>query len=212
MQPYFQQRSVTIYHGDSRELDLPSVDLVVADPPYGLGKSWKRAWHGGNGTTRLWGTTPDWDHTIIAPEELLAILKKGKAAVVWGGNYYPLPPSRSWFVWDKLQKSRGADGELAWSNLDIAPKIFRMSRIDAYHNKTRFKKEHGAEKPVQLYSFIYEHAKPKSVLDPFMGSGNSIVAAEEAGINAVGVDIEEKWCECAAKRVLSCDLMNDPMF
>ncbi len=200
--PYYQQGDIAIYHSRIEEMpQMQMADLAFMDPPYGLGKSWKRGFHGSNGTTRLWGATPTWDHAPLGREVIEGCLSRARGSIIWGGNFYPLPPSRCWFVWDKLQSDRGADCELAWTNLDLAPKVFRMSRIDAYYNKARFKKEHGAEKPVQLAAFCIAKTKATSLLDPFCGSGNSLVAAMEAGIPAIGIDSDEAWCECAAKRI-----------
>lgn len=189
MELVYQDTLTELWCGDCRDYvkDGKHFDLLLTDPPYGLNKSWKRKWHGSNGTSRLWGRTPEWDQQTIEQQLLATCITACESAVVWGGNFYDLPPSRCWLVWDKLQSNRGADCELAWSNLDKAPKCFRMSRIDAYVNKAQFKKVHPAEKPVQLSAWVLDIAKPESMLDPFCGTGNSLVAARMAGLKSVTV-------------------------
>lgn len=152
--------------------------------------------------TKLWGATPKWDQLPISAELLGAVKNAGVKKIIWGGNFYELPPSRCWFVWDKLQSNRGADFEMAWTNLDLAPKCFRMSRIDAYHNKAMFKKKHGAEKPVQLFQFCLQYVPNcESVIDCFCGTGNSLVACRLAGIPAVGIDLSPVYCAEAIRRI-----------
>jgi len=208
MQPFWQDSLTTIYLGKSEDI-LPHLscteeDFILTDPPYGLNKAWKRKWHGNNGETRLWGEIPDWDK-IPMSNDMLALLQSIKCRmVIWGGNFYPLPPSRCWFVWDKLQSNRGADCELAWTNLDLPTKVFRMSRIDAYFNKAVFKKVHGAEKPVQLGEWCLNFNLPiRRTIDPFMGTGNFLVAARRLKIPSIGIDISETYCEEAKRRCLS---------
>lgn len=205
MNPLYEDEFTTIYCGRTEDLlpQLEQVDLVLTDPPYGLGKAWKRKYHGSGGKTRLWGEVPEWDKNPIDSNVVLDVVKKGKNAVIWGGNFYPLPPSRCWLVWDKMQSNYGADCELAWSNLDMAPKVFRMSRIAAYSvkHKAVFYKKHGAEKPVQLSEWVLSLTTPTSMLDCFMGTGNSLVAARARGIPSVGIDISEEYCKEAIKRI-----------
>lgn len=178
MQSYYSSNGVTIYNCDIAEvlMEFSQFDLLLTDPPYGLDQSWLRKWHGSNGVTKLWGVTPEWDKLPVEIGVMQDLVGKAKNAIVWGGNFYPFPPSRCWFIWDKLQTDYGSDCEMAWTNLDLAPKVFRVSRIDAYRNKAKFKKVHPNEKPVQLSSWALKYTKPKTMLDGFMGTGNSLVA------------------------------------
>lgn len=125
--PYHSGDGFAIYHGKAEEI-IPSLDrefgLVYLDPPYGLEKAWKRRWHGNNGNTRLWGEIPLWDGEIIPMETLGLCISKGNGAIVWGGNYYALPPSRCWFVWDKLQSDRGGGLRVGVDKLGPATKGF----------------------------------------------------------------------------------------
>jgi site-specific DNA-methyltransferase (adenine-specific) len=205
---YFKMPGVKIYNCPIEEIvdQLPKTDLILADPPYGIGDSWKQKWNDKNsrGNSRLWGEVPKWDETTIDLDLLLKIISLGDKAIVWGGNFYDLPKAPCWFIWDKLQKFAGSDFEMAWTNLRMPPRAFRMSRIDAYKNFRHFKKQHGAEKPVQLYEFCIKKAKAESIIDPFMGTGNSLVAAKRQRIPAIGVDINPEYCKEAKRRLLKC--------
>jgi site-specific DNA-methyltransferase (adenine-specific) len=203
MTPYYSEGGITIYHGDCREI-LPTLhpaDLVLADPPYGLGRRWSRTSHGSNGRSRLWtGDTPEWD--LCAEQWMFDVGAHGADSVIWGANNFTTPPTASWLVWDKAQKTTRAECEIAWSTLRSGNKTFRMTRIDAYFNKAWWPKEHPCEKPVQLYQWcIGLFSGAASVVDPFMGSGTSLAAAKSLGVGAIGIEIEERYCEIAAKRL-----------
>lgn len=195
LNPYYDHAGITIYHGDCRELlpELPKVDLVLTDPPYGLGE---RLHNGGT-----WSTDPKydamliWDRTI-PPSDLLAVIGN-IPAIVWGGHYYPMPPARCWFVWRKLNSvPTMADCELAWTNFN------RPSRVFEYRIHPDGINQHPTQKPVALMKWcIRQAARAETILDPFMGSGTTLVAAKQLGRRAIGIEIEEKYCEIAVKRL-----------
>ena len=194
--PYYDRDGITIYHGDCREIlpELPKVDLVLTDPPYGIANIWK------GGT---WGTAPKhrstakWDSNTVDIETITAIVACGAVAIIWGGNYYPLPVSRCWLSWEKTDRMATlADFELAWTNLDRPSKSWRSHRHYDRH-------DHPTQKPAALMKWCIERARQDggSVFDPFMGSGTTLLAARDMGRNAIGIEIEEKYCELAAKRL-----------
>ena len=127
MKPYYQDNFVTVYHGDMREV-LPTLgrfDLLLTDPPYGLGIAKKGA-VGSNTTTkakhgfREYGNQ-GWDITPPNDEEVLSLVASAKAAIVWGGNYFQFPATACWLIWDKCQRDFSfADAEMAWTNLNRA--------------------------------------------------------------------------------------------
>lgn len=202
--PYYEDGSVTIYHGDCREIlpTLPRVDLMLTDPPYGIGDRWaKSAMVGKNGSSRLWGKGETWDATTVDAELMQTVIEHGQQAIVWGGNYYAMPPARCWFVWDKMQTSMGADAELAWTNLDAPVRAYRLSRVEAFATYAESVKEHPTEKPLKLIRWCIATAKCEGlILDPFMGSGTTLRAAKDLSRKAIGIEIEERYCEIAAKR------------
>ena len=206
MTPYFQDDAVTIYHGDCREIvpTLGRFDLLLTDPPYGLGDRWNGGnFMGKNGHGRLWGEkTPEWDRLPVADDLLQLCIASAPLAIVWGGNYFRVEPSRCWLTWDKMQTFHGADCELAWTNLPLPVRTFRMSRIDAHQNKADQPKQHPCEKPLSLMIWCIGLAGDvQTILDPFAGSGTTGRAAKDLGRKAVLIEREERYCEIAARRM-----------
>jgi len=119
-------------------------------------------------------------------------------AIVWGGNYYDLPPSRCWLAWVKSSSMPTlADFELAWTNFDQPAKLLREDR------NADGKRWHPTQKPELVMRWALSQA-PRQVhvvLDPFMGSGTILVASKRMGRQAIGIDVSEKYCEIAAKRL-----------
>ena len=193
MTPYYQDNAVTIYHGDCREIlpQLEPVDLVLTDPPYGIGRIMKGGKGQGHWTLLAYGN--EWDKE--APD-LQFMMDSAVSLVIWGGNYFPLPPSRCWFVWDK-QNAVPTMGqcELAWTNADRP-----IQRFSWPVGGVNF--GHPTEKPLELISWSIEQSRTRgTILDPFMGSGTTLRAAKDLGRKAIGIEIEEKYCEIAAKRM-----------
>lgn len=212
MKPYYEEDGITIYHGDCREI-LPtfpdkSFDLVLTDPPYGIGEKWTRGeMIGRNGSSRLWGKGEKWDDAPPDAGTLTLILSFAPLACVWGGNYFGLPASRQWLVWDKIQKFSGSDAELAWTNFGGTVRVYRMSRVEAYGANAESVKQHPTEKPIGLFRWCLGFTPDaRSILDPFMGSGTTLVAAKQLGRKAIGIEIEEKYCEIAVKRLAQMEL------
>ncbi len=184
------------------DVPMPEAAAAITDPPYEIGKAWKRGFHGTNGKSPLWGEDQKWDKLHPLTCELP---KQYDVCVIWGGNFYPLPPSRCWFVWDKLQSNRGADCELAWVQADLAPKVFRMSRIDAYVNKANgLKKTHPAQKPLPLMEWCIDNLNlplGSTIFDPFMGSGTTGVAAINKGMRFIGIERDPQHFQTAVERI-----------
>jgi DNA modification methylase len=191
MKPYFEFGGISIYHGDSREI-LPKLgrfDLLLTDPPYGIGIA--------SNPIRQAHEKKDWDDAVVEPTLLESCIGKAKEAIVWGGNYFALPAHQRFLAWDKRQPEDFSTSmiEIAWTNLDGPAKMFRYS-------VTSYMKEHPTEKPLPLMKWCLSFApNAKSVIDPFMGSGTTLRAAKDAGLTAVGIEREEKYCEIAAKRM-----------
>lgn len=200
MTPYYQDDFVTLYHGEASQVlsGLERHDLLLTDPPYGiLGKNIR--FIGGNG--RDYGETT-WD-AQRAPQWLIDwAISLCTSAIIFGGNYYPLPPSTCWLVWDKENGvTKFADCELAWTNLKCAVRLLRhrWNGWGRKHNEPRF---HITQKPVDLMSWAIGVAGDvKSVLDPFAGSGTTLVAAKMRNLKATGIERDERNCEVAAERL-----------
>jgi len=208
MKPYFERDGITLYHADCRAL-LPTMtaDLICTDPPYGIGVAGKR-FGGGKSSkrvTRDYGIY-DWDDKPPSPWIFDLMREISRWQIIFGGNYFPLPPSRCWLVWDKdNSKTDYADCELAWTNLDKAVRKLKW-RWNGYLQEDMKNKEqrvHRAQKPLPLMRWCIEQAPSdcQTILDPFAGSGTTLLAARELGRTAIGIEREEAFCEMAAKRL-----------
>jgi DNA modification methylase len=196
MTPYYQDDAVTIYHGDCREW-MPEVDVIVTDPPYGVSWDGDSRSRGGNLFAPIVGDDEPFD-----PAHLLAL---SLPTVLFGGNYYAsrLPESPSWIVWDKRRpgvSNSQADVEMAWTNLGGPARIVRLPWMGADRATERGEHYHPTQKPVAVMRQIIAWTPEGTVLDPYMGSGSTLVAAKESGRRAIGVEIEERYCEIAATR------------
>ena len=197
-QPYYEDDSVTIYHGDCREVLPVGGDLVLSDPPYGMDVD--------TGKLQRIGK-PDylWHSVEHAGDNWLPIvLGLGLPTVLFGANAYAsrLPDHPGWIVWDKQADgfAQGSPAELAWSNFLTNLRMFRLN----YRGFTTRSdpKWHPMQKPVRLMVWVLSLPETPSgvVLDPFMGSGTTLVAAKNLGRKAIGIEIEERYCEIAAQR------------
>ena len=187
--------NATLYLGDCMDVlpTLGKVDAVITDPPYGLGKRMQ------GGT---WGAKDhnsgflQWD--LEAKQEWIdSILSLGVDSIIWGGNYFSVPATRCWLVWNKVNAvPTMADIEMAWTNIDKPAKRFD-------HPVGRVEFGHPTQKPLPLMAWCVEQLKgsPKTILDPFMGSGTTGVAAVQMGRNFIGIEREPKYFAIACKRI-----------
>lgn len=198
----------TLYCGDCRDIlpTLSRVDAVVTDPPYGLGDKLD-----GAGDSSSWGLlysngAPDWDKEI-ATDALDAALQKGRWQIVWGGNYYALTPMRCWLLWDKMQEHTSGHAEMAWTNLDKPVRTFRYARAQLASEG----KVHPTQKPEPLMRWCIGHLPDtaQSILDPFMGSGTTGVAAVQMGRKFIGIEREPKYFDIACKRIEDAQRQGD---
>ena len=216
LKPYYQDDWVTIYHGDCKKIlsDLPKVDLVLTDPPYGIGEAaGKNKSRSCLAVSKDYGND-DWDSKKIDDSILIGISLLGEYCICFGGNYYPFPPSSCWLVWDKDNgKTDFADCELAWTNLPQAVRLFKwkwQGMIQKLGGKNKEKREHPTQKPLPLIKWCIsqaqKHKEIKTILDPFAGSGTTGRAAKDLQIKCTLIEREEKYCEIAAKRMLQENL------
>jgi DNA modification methylase len=206
--PFYQDASCTIYNADCREILplLPRFDLLLTDPPYGINAdNQKRILSRGKLANPIDYGQSDWDKE--APVQTVHdAIDQADFAIVWGGNYFGLPASSCWLVWDKDNGSNDfADCELAWTNLRKAVRKFKYRWNGMLQEHGGDKKEvrvHPTQKPVPLLRFcLTQCLTAQTILDPFMGSGTTLVAAKLEGRRAVGIEISEKYCELAANRL-----------
>jgi DNA modification methylase len=184
----------------------PLCDFALTDPPYGIGMSKGFEGFEGFGPPIPRRQYPDcWDKERPSADTFSAVLKSCERAIIWGGNFFAdiLPRATHWLVWDKLNTMPSfGDCELAWTNIDRKS----VKKLTVEWNGLLGKEEvrdHPTQKPFELMNLclLKYGADTNAVLDPFMGSGTSLVAAKNHGKRAIGIEIEEKYCEIAAKRL-----------
>lgn len=208
MRPYYEQDGISIYHGDCGAI-LPLLnraDLLLTDPPYGIGEAaGKNKSRSKIAKAKDYGDS-DWDNS--PPDRWVVELMRAKAThqIIFGGNYFDLPPSSCWLVWDKDNGENDfADCELAWTNLTIAVrrKRFRWAGMLQENMAAKEVREHPTQKPlpVMTWALSLAPATCSLVIDPFMGSGTTLVAAKQLGRRAIGIEREERYCEVAARRL-----------
>lgn len=192
MTPYYEHAGITLYLGDCREV-LPTVtaDVLVTDPPYGLGDRWS----GGTWASNpIYDEAKRWDQSTFP--EMPSLVAAYPQAIVWGGNYYELPPSRCWLSWEKTSRlTTMADFELAWTNLARPSKAWREDR------NPDGKRDHPTQKPVSLMKWCLGFVPAGIIIDPFCGAGSTLLAAKELGRKAIGIEVCERYCELTARRL-----------
>ncbi len=178
-------------------------DLAIVDPPYGNNLS------GGRSAKDGWNPNIDWNkcnkgwNLNIPNKNYFEELRRvSKNQIIWGGNYFAnlLPNTECWLVWDKGQREFSlADGELAWASFDKALRIITYPRALANQEE----KIHPTQKPVELYKRILRRFAEAGhlILDTHVGSGSSLVACKELGLDYIGFEIDEDYYEAASKRV-----------
>jgi site-specific DNA-methyltransferase (adenine-specific)/modification methylase len=181
----------TLYLGDCMDilLTLDKVDAVITDPPYGIGIA--------KNPVRQAHEKLDWDAAPPQKQLIDMCVNAGNLAIIWGGNYFDLPPSQCFYIWDKQQPLNFslAMCEMAWTNKKGPAKIHRQSVLS-------YEKNHPTQKPVELMNFCIEQlGMPETILDPFMGSGTTGVAAIQMGRKFIGIEREPKYFDIACKRI-----------
>jgi site-specific DNA-methyltransferase (adenine-specific) len=194
--------NATLYHGDCREIlpSLPKVDLVLTDPPYGIGASSKKFINGTSKTQKDYYEDICWDTSTPDKQVMDLVLLAGSHQIIWGGNYFDLPPSRQFLVWDKtIHGNSYADCELAWSSQNANARIKQLNMVACNIDG----RVHPTQKPIALIEWCLDLA-PKNTLtvaDPFMGSGTTGVACANMGKTFYGIERERKYFDIACERI-----------
>jgi DNA modification methylase len=184
------------------------VDAVITDPPYGIGVDRSMAEKGGTqygvaAAAKRHYLASGWDDKPPSAELLNALRTHSRWQVMFGGNYFGLPPSRCWLVWDKEINGEFADCELAWTNLDKPVKRIRWMWNGMIRRGQEERNEHPTQKPLGVMQWCIEQvpADAQTILDPFMGSGTTGVACAQLGRKFIGIEIEPKYFDIACKRI-----------
>jgi len=205
--PYYSEAGIEIYHGDCREIapTLGFAGLVLTDPPYGIAHptDYKSRGRGSLAPCRDYAPVHG-DAEPFDPRWLLGI---GAARILWGGNHFAnlLPSTGGWLVWDKERPDDldQATCELAWT--DCVKGVRRYRHL--WNGMIRAGTDtlsHPTQKPEALMQWCLSLRWTLgfgAVLDPYMGSGATLVAAKDCNRRAIGIEIEERYCEIAAERL-----------
>ena len=203
MTPYYEQDGITIYHGDCREW-MPACGCIVTDPPYGISHPTDYKSRGRSNLavckdySAVFGDTEAFDPALV--------LSLKRPTILWGANHYAdkLPNSSGWLVWDKCRGETldQSTAELAWTDCVFGVRVFRQL-WDGFRRDSKDNLVHPTQKSTELmrWCLSFKWAPQGVVLDPFMGSGTTLRAAKDLGRKAIGIEIEEKYCEIAAKRL-----------
>ncbi|WP_352723829.1 DNA methyltransferase [Mesorhizobium sp. M0222] len=187
--------------GDCREVlpALGTVDAVVTDPPYGISA--------GTGIGKVTKEGSDfrsrdqWDRAPPSKSMFDALLTMSRHQIIWGGNYFDLPPTKCFLVWDKVQPQSFslAMAEMAWTNVDSPAKIFRWKSMSINGGAAKF---HPTQKPHHLMGWCLGFLpNARTILDPFMGSGTTGVACVKLGRKFIGIEIDQDYFEIACERI-----------
>ena len=199
-----------LIHADCLEVmkEMPdnSVDCVVTDPPYGIGEAaGKNKTRGERVPATDYGVL-DWDNAPPNQDYFDELIRVSKNQVIFGGNFFDLPPSPCWIVWDKDNGACDfADCELAWTSFKTAVRLFKykwhgMLQGNMAHKEKRV---HPTQKPLPVMEWIIRNftQEGETILDPFMGSGTTGVACAKLGREFMGIELHEPYYEIAKKRI-----------
>jgi DNA modification methylase len=201
MKPYYERGGITIYHGDCLEI-LPHVqaDVLVTDPPYGM--AYQSNW--GDDHDAIEG-----DQSTAARDDVLSAWGS-RPAIVFGRWDQPRPAGVvARLIWSKAPDPMMGDLSFPWGNSDEEIYVMgfgfvckrRVANVITMPTPPKNGRLHPTPKPVALMAHLIERCPAGTILDTFMGSGTTLRAAKDLGRKAIGIEIEEKYCEIAAKRL-----------
>ena len=193
-------------------------DLAVVDPPYGINADKFKNGAGSKdhpkgstagrlnrGSGKLKDRIPNnsncsWDFAPPGNDYFAELFRVSKNQVIWGGNYFPLPPTRGIVVWDKMQPWENfSQVEIAWTSFDVPAALFKYCNAGGASGTNKI---HPTQKPIALYRWIFSrYAKPGDIiLDTHLGSGSSRIAAYDAGLDFVGYEIDKDYFDRQEQR------------
>lgn len=207
----YQYGNIRMFNGDCLEFmqGVPDkhYDLAIVDPPYGIKEDGRKDVSRVR-PTAIWNKarpkgykTGNWDNQRPGEEYFELLFKKTKNQIVWGGNYFELPVSPCWVVWDKKTSGDFADAELAWTSFESAVRVFEWL-WSGFKQASPEKRIHPTQKPVALYRWLLEnYAKPgDKILDTHGGSGSIVIACHALGFPLDWVELDPDYYEAAVKR------------
>ncbi len=193
-----------LYCGDCAVIlpQLEPVDLILTDPPYGI-KADKGSGGDNKGKARKY--KEEWDSAPPAAWIFGLMQEKSEHQIIFGGNYFTLPPTPCVLVWDKDNTGNFADAELAWTNLQQAVRLkrWRWNGMIQEDMKNKEDRQHPTQKPTRIMEWCITQAPDDvvTICDPFMGSGTTGVAAMNMEKRFIGIERERKYFDIACERI-----------
>ena len=209
----------TLYLGNSLEI-APTLDrpaAVITDPPYGIGVDRAMAkaggsQHGAAAAPKGFYHASGWDDATPPQWALQWMVQAADRVVIFGGNYFSLPPARCWLVWDKQVNGEFADCELAWTNLDKPVRRIEWMWNGMLRKGGEERCGHPTQKPQGVMQWCIEQAKVPAggaILDPYMGSGTTGVAATQMRHPFIGIEIDSTYFDVACRRIEQAQRQGD---
>lgn len=211
----------TLYNADCLSVlpTLGEIDAIVTDPPYGIGESSKKVSSrqrkkGGNSKAladqKDYGDF-DWDQLPANDWHVSAMLLSARHQIIFGGNYFRLPPAKCWLIWDKENGDNDfADCEMAWTNL---PKAVRRVKYlwNGMIRRGDDERVHPTQKPLEVMRWCIGHLPDDvtTICDPFMGSGTTGCAAVSLGKKFIGIEADKRYFDIACKRLEEAQRQGD---
>jgi site-specific DNA-methyltransferase (adenine-specific) len=199
---HYKTDTLDLRHMDCMELmkEYPDkhFDLAIVDPPYGLGK---RTTDGGGTNSQIKFMQDirrsNWDDDIPNPDYFAELKRISQNQIIWGGNYFPLPPTRTVICWEKMVEiPTMSQIEMAWTSFDSPARIIKINNTD----RSRF---HPTQKPIALYRWlIANYAKEgMKILDTHLGSMSHAIAAHYSGVHLTGCELDPDYFAAGIARV-----------
>ena len=194
--------SIELKHADCMEIlrQTPDnyYDISIVDPPYGIGMDGGNVGYKGNNNFKK----KNWDSNIPPKEYFDELFRVSKNQIIWGGNYFYLPPTRCFLVWDKgdgFYNRTYAECELAWTSFDKNTVKYKRDPLARGDYKGRI---HPTQKPVELYKWLLKNYAKEgdNILDTHLGSGSIAIACYYMGFDLVGCEIDKDYYDSACKR------------
>ena len=197
-----QLGNIKLYNADCMEVMKTFKDkqfsLAIIDPPYGLGDN--KLTQGGTWAKKYASGDADWDNKPPTKEYFDELFRVSRNQIIWGGNYFDLPPTRCFLIWDKIAQIRTmADCEFAWTSFDSNAKVFRHVR-----NENR-KRIHITQKPVALYKWLLQNYAKQGdkILDTHFGSLSIGIACHDMGFELTACELDKDYYEQAKQRLIN---------
>ena len=193
--------NIKLYNADCMEVMKTFKDkqfsLAICDPPYGINVNQMNM--GGRNTIKP--TDKEWDNKIPNKEYFDELLRISKEQIIWGGNYFPLKPSRCFVIWDKGEMMYGrsfAECEYAWVSMDKSARIYKL-------NPTQLDRIHPTQKPVALYKWLLQNYAKEgdTILDTHFGSLSIGIACHDLGFELTACELDKDYYEQAKQRLIN---------